>query len=103
MKHSLTCQRTGCKEEFFGRRNKLYCSPECKAEVNNSKAANKRKARNPIEKQLARNYDLLLLFRDKIKKLEIELETLIEMGFNPSLLPTDRPNYSGSYVDALTR
>lgn len=75
------CSCLECGESLYGRKDKQFCSPECKNKFNNRRMSCIRRCKTAILAALTRNYEILdMLIKAKISS--IDLEALSEMGFN---------------------
>lgn len=74
-----------CGREFAGRKNQQYCDPKCKARFNNELAAKRRQREKLLVGDQLRNIDILakLIPTDEYEVLEVSMEKLKAMGFNP--------------------
>lgn len=95
-----------CPKVFYGRKNKIFCCPEHKANANNRKAA-ERKARVGHQGLiLEKNVEIIYEFcKGKSTPYKVEISQLINLGFiidGPSVLhkPSDDTYWSqiGNYV-----
>jgi hypothetical protein len=86
MEHRHTC--TNCQKEFYGRKNKRFCTIECKADYNNDKASKLRELLND-NKILQRNHKILLQAYSQYRNEPIPLNYLLSKGYDKSA-PTRR-------------
>ena len=80
MKYLKICPT--CKNEFKGRKNKVYCSIPCKSHHNNKKAS---KLRNELidNEIMTRNYQILKdLYENSNGENQFEVTELIQKGFH---------------------
>jgi hypothetical protein len=71
-----------CKEEFFGRRNRIYCSLTCKTSANNLKAAKRRSGVSDQTRMLEKNSQILGdLCMEKNGPVSTNINKLRELGF----------------------
>ncbi len=76
------CRRSRCRETFFGRKNRKYCSSACKNRVNNDLQA---KRYNAVTKELKdfKNNSIIIEkhFNDQVVPTKVSRECLIQSGF----------------------
>lgn len=84
-----------CKRKFFGRKDKQFCSIECKNEYHTKLRKATKEATISTDKILHRNRSIILeIMGKREKKKEILRETLVQKNF--------KFNYhTGSYRNAL--
>jgi hypothetical protein len=71
-----------CKIDFFGRKNSIYCSPECKISLNNENAANRKERVAEQILMLQKNAEILAHFYDeKLAPVEVDKDELLKKGF----------------------
>jgi len=71
-----------CRNEFFGRRNRIYCSTACKISANNLKAAERRSGVSEQVSMLERNSQILKeLYLEKQGPVTISSEQILGRGF----------------------
>ena len=76
------CQRTSCRETFFGRKNRKYCSSACKNRVNNDLQANRFDTITQELKEFKNNAMILEKhFNDQIIPTKVSREHLLQSGF----------------------
>lgn len=85
-----------CTSEFFGRKNKVYCSAGCKARHNNDLAAVRRTSEKSLTASIVRNERIL---RRMIQEGELGIgitdeEELLRRGFDPNA-PAQRVSING--------
>ncbi len=86
MKARKTQTCVTCFAQLHGRKDKEYCSDECKNEHHRLARALTQKIRNDIasNKMIVRNYVILLgLFRTNLKKVHVHRNHLLKHGFDP--------------------
>ena len=76
------CHRTSCRETFFGRKNRKYCSSACKNRVNNDLQANRYDTITQELKDFKNNAMILEKhFNDQIIPTKVSREHLLQSGF----------------------
>ena len=97
------CKR--CGSSYFGRKNKIFCTPKCKAEFNNNKAADFRKELRDTDK-MKNAYLTLKVIRSAYPPDEpILYEELILLGINETIpsrvVHTPKNNYEYRIIHGL--
>jgi len=95
-----------CSKEFWGRKNRVFCSKECKIKANNYKAAIKRSRVSEQTRMLEKNAQILEELCEKesyptiIEKEQLIRKGFIETGPNIRLFTTDNKEWCqiGNYV-----
>ena len=96
--HFLRCPM--CKEDFIGRKNRIYCREACKTKHNNDLAAKRKKAADPGIISFTNNQNILKQFYPQsMGEKEIPLQLLTASGFDPYGLhtPVKLKNQSGDW------
>lgn len=85
-----------CGQQVQGRRNKVYCRPDCKTLYNNDLARDKRIQEQELSADYIHNYRLLarLLNENGDAPCDISMSKLVELGFR-SVTPSIRRTVNG--------
>ena len=76
------CQRTSCRETFFGRKNRKYCSSACKNRVNNDLQTRKYTSVTKELKDFKNNSILIEKhFNDQVVPTKVSREHILQSGF----------------------
>jgi hypothetical protein len=59
-KFRRTCTNPNCNQQFWGRKDQLYCDRRCKNQVNNARWRMENPKLNDKEKELRKNHRILL-------------------------------------------
>lgn len=74
-----------CGDDHYGRKNKLYCSVECKNRFNNDLAAERREQHTAVSSALIRNIEIIaeaMLYQVSAIAI-VPYNVLVKKGFNP--------------------
>lgn len=88
MAYSITEEKQTCLDcgrEFYGRKDKKFCSQSCKNHYHNNEARSSRRLRNRIITDLASNYNIL----DNLIRLKMTTISICDaeaLGFKPSII-----------------
>lgn len=71
-----------CGIDFYGRKNRDYCSPDCKKKFNNQTAADRKERVAKQILMLEKNAEILAYFYDeKLGPVEVDKDQLLKKGF----------------------
>lgn len=88
MAYSITEEKQTCLDcgrEFYGRKDKKFCSQNCKNHYHNHEGRNSKRLRNRVITDLASNYEILCnLIR--LKMTSISLCDAEALGFKPAII-----------------
>jgi hypothetical protein len=75
-----------CGTEFTGRKNKVYCSISCKAQVNNELQQEMRKGARADMVTMEKNERIIKRFMKDapLERMSVRKESLVERGFDSS-------------------
>ncbi len=84
MSYTKICPK--CGKEFTGRKNKVYCSISCKAQVNNELQQEMRKGARADMVTMEKNERVIKRFMKDapLERMSVRKESLAEMGFDAS-------------------
>jgi len=83
-----------CGKEVAGRKDRIFCSIDCKNNYHNGRISRKTKIKEMTVCKLSKNYDILELVL-KSGMGGYPLEQLIKSGFDPELMTSCRKNAQG--------
>lgn len=77
-----------CGEEFYGRKNQLYCTVKCKARFNNERASDKRIQERSLTEDYLRNISIIdrIVGEDNYDVELMTMEYIKARGFEPKCI-----------------
>ena len=84
-----------CKEKIFGREDKKYCSPQCRARQNNKINRDANNFMRNVNNILRRNRRILIALNPK-GKAKVHRDKLLEEGFNFNYFTNEYITKSGN-------
>lgn len=84
-----------CKEKLFGREDKKFCSPQCRARYNNKLNRDQNNLMRNVNNTLRKNRRILIKLNPK-GKAKASYDTLMEHGFNFNYFTNEYVTKSGN-------
>lgn len=84
-----------CKEKIFGRQDKKFCGPQCKATHNNKLNSDANNFMRNINNTLRKNRRILIKLNPK-GKAKVHRDKLLEEGFNFNYFTNEYVTKSGN-------
>jgi len=84
-----------CKVKIFGREDKRFCSPQCRARYNNKLNRDQNNFMRNVNNILRRNRRILISLNPK-GKAKVHRERLLEEGFNFNYFTNEYVTQSGN-------